>query len=93
MVFAQGLFAQIQEKGLEVGYIGEKQSKLFRPVDVSGAGIDFVHRWNPPAKHRDQLTNAFSGAGVAAGDYDQDGYPDLFICLSLIHISEPTRPY
>ena len=63
-----------------MGGAGQKRSKLFRPVDVSGAGIDFVHRWNPPAKHRDQLTNAFSGAGVAAGDYDQDGYPDLFIC-------------
>ena len=63
-----------------MGGTGQKNSKLFRSLDVSRAGIDFVHRWNPPVKHRDQLTNAFSGAGVAAGDYDQDGYPDLFIC-------------
>jgi len=76
----QNLFAQLQERAFETGDAGQRHSKLFRPVDVSGAGIDFVHRWNPPLKHRDQLTNAFSGAGVAAGDYDQDGYPDLFIC-------------
>ena len=76
----QSLFAQIQEKALEVRGSGQKRSKLFRPLDVSRAGIDFVHRWNPPLKHRDQLTNAFSGGGVAVGDYDQDGLPDIFIC-------------
>ena len=76
----QNIFAQLQERVLEMGGIAQKHSKLFRAVDVSGAGIDFVHRWNPPAKHRDQLTNAFSGGGGAVGDYDQDGLPDLFIC-------------
>ena len=76
----QNLFAQLQERALEMGNASQKHTKLFRPVDVSGAGIDFVHRWNPPVKHRDQLTNAFSGAGVAVGDYDQDGLPDLFFC-------------
>ena len=76
----QSLFAQIQEKALEVRGSGQKRSKLFRPLDVSRAGIDFVHRWNPPLKHRDQLTNAFSGGGVAVGDYDQDGLPDIFMC-------------
>ena len=62
----QNLFAQLQERALEMGGAGQKRSKLFRPVDVSGAGIDFIHRWNPPAKHRDQLTNAFSGAGAVS---------------------------
>jgi len=76
----QSLFAQLQEKALEVRGPGQNRSKLFRPLDVSRAGIDFVHRWNPPLKHRDQLTNAFSGGGVAVGDYDQDGLPDIFIC-------------
>ena len=32
-----------------------------------------------------------NGLGVVAGDWDLDGDPDLY--LSLIHISEPTRPY
>jgi len=76
----QSLFAQLQEKALEVRGPGQNRSKLFRPLDVSRAGIDFVHRWNPPLKHRDQLTNAFSGGGVAVGDYDQDGLPDIFMC-------------
>ena len=76
----QGLCAQLEETFLETDGVAKKHSRLFRPLNVLGAGIDFVHRWNPPAKHRDQLTNAFSGAGVAAGDYDRDGFPDLFIC-------------
>ena len=62
----QDLCAQLEETFLETDGVAKKHSRLFRPVDVSGAGIEFVHRWNPPAKHRDQLTNAFSGAGVAA---------------------------
>ena len=53
---------------------------LFQSVDAVKAGIDFEHQWNPPAKHRDQLTNAFSGGGVAVGDYDNDGLADIFVC-------------
>ncbi len=52
----------------------------FQAVDAAQAGVDFVHRWDPPAKHRDQLTNASSGGGVAIGDYDKDGRPDVFLC-------------
>ena len=58
----------------------EEGSPLFRAMDAARAGVDFVHRWDPPARHRDQLSNAFSGGGLALGDYDNDGLPDLFIC-------------
>lgn len=56
------------------------EAKRFLAIDPAEAGIDFQHQWSPPAKHRDQLTNAFCGGGVAIGDYDQDGFPDVFLC-------------
>ena len=52
---------------------------LFQKVDSEISGIGFKPTWNPPAQHRDQLTNAFSGCGVAVGDYENDGLPDLFV--------------
>ncbi len=63
-----------------IAVISPEGSPLFQAMDAARSGVDFRHRWNPPAKHRDQLTNAFSGGGVALGDYDKDGLPDLFLC-------------
>ncbi|MCB1099061.1 MAG: VCBS repeat-containing protein [Verrucomicrobiae bacterium] len=57
-----------------------EDSQLFQLQSPASSGLTFVPRWNPPAKHRDQLTNAFSGCGVAVGDFDQDGLPDVFVC-------------
>ena len=77
---AMSVFAQLHERPLQPVASGVEVDELFQEIPISETGIDFVHRWNPPAKHRDQLTNAFSGSGVAVGDYDKDGLPDIFLC-------------
>jgi hypothetical protein len=51
----------------------------FERLGADVTGIDFVHRWNPPAKHDRELANAVAGGGVAIGDYDGDGRPDLLL--------------
>ncbi|MEE3179853.1 MAG: VCBS repeat-containing protein, partial [Verrucomicrobiota bacterium] len=50
----------------------------FTKVDPALAGIDFEHTWNPPAGLEDAISGSFTGGGVAVGDYDDDGKPDLF---------------
>ena len=82
LVRLQPCDAQIQAQPLQARAVPAHQGSLFQSVDAAKAGIDFRHRWNPPAKHRDQLTNAFSGGGLAIGDFDNDGLPDLFFCGS-----------
>lgn len=57
----------------------EINQKLFDFQQPLTSGLTFSPTWNPPERHRDQLTNAFSGCGVAVGDFNQDGLPDLFI--------------
>jgi hypothetical protein len=72
-------YCQLEEALLESRAAAQGKSEpLFKLHRAARTGIDFVHHWNPPAKHRDQLTNAFSGCGVAIGDYDNDGIPDIF---------------
>ena len=54
-------------------------AQSFRLHASESSGFAFTPGWTPPAQHRDQLTNAFSGCGVAVGDFDQDGLPDVFL--------------
>ena len=53
---------------------------LFQSVPASDSGLDFVHRWDP-ANHldRDLIATAFAGGGVALGDIDNDGLPEVFL--------------
>ena len=51
----------------------------FQRMDPERTGIDFVHRWTPPEKYQHELPFPCVGGGVAVGDYDGDGRPDLFL--------------
>jgi hypothetical protein len=58
---------------------GSAEDPLFSRLPASATQIDFVHFWAPPEKHAAQLTTAFSGAGVAIGDFNGDNLPDIFV--------------
>ena len=55
-------------------------STLFERLDAERTGVAFAHQWTPPAeKYETELDNAAVAGGVAIGDYDGDGLPDLFL--------------
>ena len=51
----------------------------FTLLSAAGSGIDFVHSWSPPKRRAKQLRGAFTGCGVAIGDFNNDGRPDVFL--------------
>lgn len=51
----------------------------FQALTPDRTGIDFTHRWTPPAKYAHELPNPCVGGGVCIGDYDKDGKPDIFL--------------
>jgi len=52
--------------------------RTFAPRPAEEAGIDFRHTWNPPRKYFSLIDGAFVGGGVAIGDVDGDGKPDIY---------------
>tara|TARA_X000001036_G_scaffold64152_1_gene54783 strand:- start:6966 stop:10709 length:3744 start_codon:yes stop_codon:yes gene_type:complete len=48
-------------------------------LDSMRTGINFKNLWNPDPKHKGQLGNSFIAAGVAIGDYNNDGLQDVFL--------------
>ena len=54
-------------------------SKKFEYLDSIFTGINFKNIWNPKEKYKHQLENSFISAGVAIGDYDNDGLLDIFL--------------
>ena len=52
----------------------------FVAIPPATSGIDFTYRWTAAPEHQRLLNSSVVGGGVAAGDYDGDGLPDL--CFS-----------
>lgn len=67
---------------------GPAGATLFESLPAGRTGIDFVHRWTPPAALETQIELA-AACAVALGDVDGDGRPDLY----LTHPSGPGRLY
>lgn len=51
----------------------------FERLRADQTGIDFIHQWTPPEKYGVNIDRAFAGGGVAIGDYDNDGRPDIYL--------------
>ena len=66
------------------GKLGDA-TKLFEPMDVATTGIDFTNYLKP----ENNVPYIYMGAGVAAGDYDNDGRVDLY----LASVDGPNRLY
>ena len=53
--------------------------KRFREVPSGESGINFINSWKAPQDYERALTLSFVAGGVAVGDYDDDGRPDLYL--------------
>lgn len=52
----------------------------FVELPVESTGVDFAHNWTPPPNYQLQIyRESLPGGGVCIGDYDNDGWPDLFL--------------
>ena len=57
----------------------QKKSNTYIHIDSIKTGINFVNKWNPESQYKNQLENSFISAGVAIGDYNNDGLQDVFL--------------
>ena len=53
----------------------------FIELSPEDTGVELLHVWDPPQEHRN-LVNPIFGAGVAIGDYDNDGLQDIYVARS-----------
>ena len=66
-----------------VPYNQDYQNKIFSDsyeyLDSMVTGLNFKNSWNPKDKHKLELENSFISAGVAIGDFNNDGLQDIFL--------------
>ena len=64
-------------------YNQDYQNKIFSDsyeyLDSMVTGINFKNSWKPKEKHKLELENSFISAGVAIGDFNNDGLQDIFL--------------
>ncbi|MCA9168781.1 MAG: VCBS repeat-containing protein [Planctomycetales bacterium] len=53
--------------------------KLFTPLAPDESGIDFQITWDKPASYDRIFYSQNTGGGVTVGDYDNDGWPDIYL--------------
>ena len=59
---------------------GSGGEMLFEAMSAARSGLDFEHVWAPRDELESELvTTSFAGGGVALGDIDNDGLPDVFL--------------
>lgn len=65
---------------LDLPKLGEsKEGTYFSEVPAADSGIDFTNSWKAPGDYERALTLSFGAGGVAIGDYDGDGLPDVYL--------------
>ncbi len=58
----------------------QKGTPRFESLSVERTGIDFGHNWTPPPGYKLRIyQESLPGGGVCVGDYDADGWPDVFL--------------
>ena len=68
---------------------GEEDRKLFSLLSSKRTGIDFENKLEYSGTLNPIIFHSFYNGGVAAGDINNDGLPDLFFCGNL----QPNRLY
>jgi hypothetical protein len=53
--------------------------KMFTTLTPEHTGIDFIIRWDKPAEFDRLFYSQNTGGGVSIGDYDADGWPDVYL--------------
>ena len=57
----------------------KSKSNIYLHIDSNRTGINFINKWSPGPQYENQLENSFISAGVAIGDYNNDGLQDVFL--------------
>ena len=74
---------ELKEIDLVEAALAPEGEPLFETVDAAAVGMDFVHRWELNKQTVRLFDRVEAGGGVAIGDVDGDGWPDVFLTRPL----------